>query len=213
MRTEVVAIDRSVLGGEELVEATFGCLVIFEREESPGNARLVCYHQHSKVSVRQLSDGLSDSGEEPNLSGIADVPCVVDDGPVAVEKDGRAAAHEMSACSIARATTGKLSSGRVRGSSSTRSAETRTTTGGSPSRSRSASPSGPSGPASRATSVVGSTAPGNEPPPTADSPGSVRAPTAAGHIEASRDARWVSSPCPTVSMARTGIAEIATSGS
>src|SRR5687768_12368732 len=98
---------------------------------------------------------------------------VLDDGAVAIQEHGPPArgtgrGHDRSARSIASATSGKPSSGRVRGSRRTRSPATRVTTGGSPRRNRSASPSGPSTPASIATSVVGSTAPGNEPPPTAD---------------------------------------------
>ena len=62
--------------------------------------------------------------------------------PSRSRKTARRLAHSRSASVRAAPTAGKLSSGRVRGSSSTRPPPTRATTAGSPTRSRRASPSG-----------------------------------------------------------------------
>ena len=140
------------------------------------------------AAVVRAAHGLGRAGQQVHLGGVPEIVPVLDQGAVAIQEDGRPPAHASSAWASARPIAGAASSGRVRGSSSTRPAATRATTDGSPSLRRSASPSAPSAPGSSATSVVGRTAPGNAPPPTADSPGWSSARSSGGQAAASRAA-------------------------
>src|SRR5687768_1724139 len=118
--------------------------------------------------------GLGAPRENRNLFRLGDVAGrgIVHQGAVPVEEDrGTHQDWKVSAARTAAATPGSESSGRVRGSSRTFPPSMRATTEGDPSRSRRARLAAPPGPGSRATRVVGSSAPGNEPPPTAEEPG------------------------------------------
>ena len=211
MGTPVVAIQSGARFGQQLVQAILSAAIVVFGQQPAGNAGLVGDHYRQPAVPVQPLDSGSGSGQQPDLLGITQVSRVLDDGSVPIQKDG--AIKNRRAASIARATAGKLDSGSVRGSKRTRSADTRATTAGVPSRSRRAKPSAPSGPASIATTVVGSVAPANKPPPTADSPATVEARTAAGQREASRAARRARSAGASVNMARTGIVRMAASGS
>ena len=98
---------------------------------------------------------------------------VLDQGAVPVEEHGAAGLTPASACASARRISGPASSGRVRGSSSTRPRRDPRHDAGVAQPQPERESVGAERTRRRAlTSVVGSTAPGNEPPPTADSPGS-----------------------------------------
>src|SRR5918999_4497288 len=186
MRTMIVCVHVGSRCGEQLVQAPGGAVILGLRQHAARNAGLVGDYDGQESPPVDPGNGLRRTRQQADACRILEVASVLDDGAVPIQKYGTSfgwgvelsadwSAHETRTESTARATSGRQSSGRVRGSSSTRFSATRVTTAGVPSRRRSARPSGPRGPASRATSVVGSTAPGNAPPPTADSPGIVRA--------------------------------------
>ena len=174
---------------------------------------LVGDHDSRHAAALSRPHRLRGAGKQADLVGVPEIVDVLDQGAVAIEEDRRPAG---SLPERLRQGAADLGGRRPRAACAGRAArglrppERRRT--GSPRRSRSASPSAPSGPGSRLTRVVGSTAPGNEPPPTADSPAWTDGVAARrGHSAASRSARAARSVASSVSMRSTGISRTALS--
>ena len=202
----IVRVESGAVSGEELVQPALAREILLRADEAAGNPRLIRRNNGQQAGLVETPHGPSRAWQETDLGRIAQVGNILDERAIAIEEYGTRSAHSTSAWVSAWPTIEYVSSSSVRGSSRTRPPWTRATTGGSPTRSRNARPSGPRDPASSATTVVGRVAPGNEPPPTADSPGWISGCNEGGHTDASRCARLASSSGSSVSMRRTGIA-------
>ena len=134
-------------------------------------------------------DRLGRAGQQPHAVRVGEIAGVLDDGAVAVEKDRAPVTHSRKASRQSGGHRGEALLGegaRIEQHAVPRHA-------GDDRRIAQPEPEGqtvgPSAPAWSETSVVGSAAPGNEPPPTADSPGSSLGSSAGGQRAANLAAR------------------------
>src|SRR6266516_2889138 len=163
MGTEVRAVEvRAPSSREQLAEAALHGVVLGDRIETACDTGLIRDDDDEKTVVIQLPDRCRCPGEQLDLVRLVQKPGILDDGAVAVEKD--CPGRQPSAFSAAM-TSSTCSGKMVLASSSTRLPATRAMIGGSLARSRSASSS-----SGNPTSHVLSFAPGNDPPPTSESP-------------------------------------------
>src|SRR5206468_11626823 len=97
MRTEIVAIDARALRREQLGETALHSVVVVDRVVAARDSRLIAYHDDDKAALIQAADRLARAREQFYAIGLVQISGVVDNRPVAVQKDSwGAVSHQPS---------------------------------------------------------------------------------------------------------------------
>src|SRR6185436_6606781 len=159
VRAKPRAVDVSAVAFEQLDHPALHGRVVLHRVEPARDSRLIADGDDEEAVLVEPANCVGDAGKQLHFAGLVQVSGILDDRAVAVEKD-RLITHRTAAMTVST-WPGRI----VRASSSTRLPATRAMIGGSWRRSRSASDS-----SGKPASQVRSFAPGNDPPPTSESP-------------------------------------------